>query len=114
FEAFVGRRPTEGLVGGDLGADARPVYTGECELGTTLSSALCPDGPLTTSRADFDVWFRYADTIDKPFVLYLSLLQGGPVQEFKSKAFFPLDGAGWGNTPGEDHNFGFTTEFHLK
>ena len=33
---------------------------------------------------------------------------------FDTAAFFPLDGKGFGNTPGFSHNYGFTTEGHIK
>ncbi len=29
---------------------------------------------------------------------------------FSSGAFFPIDNMGWGNTPGETHNYGFTSQ----
>jgi fibro-slime domain-containing protein len=35
------------------------------------------------------------------------------VSEFSSAAFFPLDGIGFGNTPGYSHNHHFTTESHV-
>jgi fibro-slime domain-containing protein len=33
---------------------------------------------------------------------------------FESGEFFPLDNAGFGNTPGQEHNYHFTTEAHVK
>ena len=36
------------------------------------------------------------------------------IKIFDSNAFFPIDGQGFGNTPGQPHNFHFTTEIHLK
>jgi fibro-slime domain-containing protein len=36
------------------------------------------------------------------------------IGEFDSNAFFPLDNQGYGNTPGEVHNYHFTTEAHVS
>jgi fibro-slime domain-containing protein len=51
--------------------------------------------------------------VNKPFLVYFLFAENGGVFTFASKAFFPLDGAGWGNSPHKsNHNFGFTTELH--
>lgn len=115
FETYQGDQETLGLVPVDLGTDLKPGYTGICEANV---SGPCPYGQQTTSQTDFDAWYRYTADVNKPYVIYFSLAPNGPVVTFQSDFFFPLDGAGWGNSGnGEDgnpHNFGFTTEVHTQ
>jgi fibro-slime domain-containing protein len=111
FEAFDGKGVTPGLMGAALGDDQKPVYSSLCEL--MPDKTACPYGQMTTSRADFDEWYRFTDGVNRPYLLYLLFAANGGVFTFSSKAFFPLDGAGWGNSPHKSHhNFGFTTEIH--
>jgi fibro-slime domain-containing protein len=113
FEAFDGKGATTGLLDSTLGADRKPVYASHCEASSDKAS--CPYGQMTTSRADFDQWYRFTDGVNQPFVLYLKFEANAGVYTFASKAFFPLDGAGWGNSPHKSHhNFGFTTELHTR
>jgi fibro-slime domain-containing protein len=115
FQAFSGSTPTLGMVENDLGADQKPVYTGICEGG---SGGNCPYGQQSTSKANFDQWYRYAANVNQPYVVYFSLEPNGNVLTFQSDLFFPLDGAGWGNSgtgeDGNEHNFHFTTEVHTQ
>jgi fibro-slime domain-containing protein len=113
FEAFDGKGATTGLLESTLGADRKPVYASHCEA--VPDKDLCPYGQMTTSKADFDQWYRFTDGVNKPFVLYLKFDANNGVYTFASKAFFPLDNAGWGNSPHKSHhNFGFTTELHTR
>ncbi|HXU81487.1 MAG TPA: fibro-slime domain-containing protein [Polyangia bacterium] len=127
FESFRGNEPTPGLVAAMLGADRKPVYASMCEAsagtggngnGRRNRGGPCPYGQMTTNQADFDQWYRYTDGVNKPYLLYLNFQDMGGVSTFASDHFFPLDGAGWGNsgadTAGTPHNFGFTTELHTK
>ncbi|HEX3696046.1 MAG TPA: fibro-slime domain-containing protein [Polyangia bacterium] len=117
FEHFQGDDVTPNLVGPTLGADHKPVYASQCEGGAAMTDVTCPYGQQTTSKMDFDQWYRPADGVNKQFFLYLMFdkLASG-VATFQSSHFFPLDGQGWGNsgedTDGNLHNFGFTTEVH--
>jgi fibro-slime domain-containing protein len=48
--------------------------------------------------------------------LELELVEDPPdsgIYVFDSDAFFPLDGMGFSNTPGQSHNYHFTTEVHV-
>jgi fibro-slime domain-containing protein len=116
FEVFEGRGLTTGLVAPEL-QDGKPVYTGQCELGVAVSS-LCPFGAMTTSKKNFDQWYRSIEGVNRPYLVYFLFV--GPdakgVSTFHSSRFFPVDGAGWGNNgkdmQGNPHNFGFTTEIH--
>jgi fibro-slime domain-containing protein len=116
FEAYGGAKPTVGLVGPDLGSDAKPVYASVCEA--TPDPAACPYGQETTSKDKFDEWYRFTDGVNQPYLVNLSFAptSGGRIATFDSQLFFPLDNAGWGNSgggeDGKKHNFGFTTELH--
>jgi fibro-slime domain-containing protein len=115
FEAFTGDPETKGLVATTIGSDGKPVYTGSCEAAGV--TATCPFGQQTTSKANFDQWYRYTDGVNKPFVIYLQFQPVANMMTFQSDNFFPLDGAGWGNnhTRGDGpRNFAFTTEVHAK
>jgi len=101
FETFMGAGE-KGIVAMQLGADLKPVYV---------------DGKhqFTTTKANFDQWYRNVDGVNKPYLLYLVVEPNGLVFTFDSDAFFPLDGQGWGNEGANpDHNFGFTTEVHTQ
>jgi fibro-slime domain-containing protein len=111
FEAFTGKTPTLNLVAADLGADRKPVYASMCEAGGALGAA-CPYGPETTSKANFDQWYRSTEGVNKPYLLYFMFETTNGVSTFRSDHFFPLDNAGWGNTG--EHNWGFTTELHTQ
>jgi fibro-slime domain-containing protein len=126
FEHFAGSG-TKGLVDATLGADGKPVYTGICEAANPPKGT-CPDGQMTTGKANFDQWYRYTDGVNKPHLVYFffQATPGQSVITFDSQFFFPLDNGGWqapgvtgGDMPlnGNDdkpHNFSFTTELHTK
>jgi fibro-slime domain-containing protein len=113
FESFDGKGATTGLLEAALGTDRKPVYASHCEAAPDKD--FCPYGQMTTSKADFDEWYRLTAEVNEPFVLYLKFDANDGVYTFASKAFFPLDGAGWGNSPHKSHhNFGFTTELHTR
>jgi fibro-slime domain-containing protein len=114
FEAFSGKDVTPGLVAPDLGSDQKPVYASHCEA--MPDNALCPYGQMTTSKTYFDEWYRFTNGVNKPYVVYLEFAPNGGVFTFSSTAFFPLDEAGWGNSPQQKgkHNYGFTTELHTS
>lgn len=118
FEAFQGGSPTLGLVAEALGTDQKPVYASKCEASLLGGKALCPFGRMTTSKSNFDAWYRYTPDVNKPYVVYLQFVPNAGVYTFQSSFFFPLDGAGFGDSAtgndGRRHNFGFTTELHTK
>jgi len=87
-----------GIVANQLGADGKPVYASRMGRGST-----------TSGQANFDQWYRSVPDVNQTYVLGLRLVQNGPVVTFQADAFFPLDGAGFGNQ-GDPHNFEFTTE----
>jgi fibro-slime domain-containing protein len=116
FEAFSGAGATTGMVAPTLGTDGKPVYTGVCEAAGKTPA--CPNGQQTTSKANFDQWYRYTDGVNKAFIIYLQFAPstsatGAPIMTFQSHAYFPVDNAGWGNE-GKTHNYALTTEIHTK
>jgi len=116
FEAYAGRDASKGIVKATLGDDQKPVYNGTGPITDPKN------GQQTTSKMDFDQWYRATANVNKPYVVYFYFQPNGGVLTFQSGAFFPLDGKGWGNTCTEDgatckkqnHNFGFTTEVHTQ
>ncbi len=118
-----GNNVTTGLVASLLGTDQKPVYASKCEEATVTSPMppTCPFGPETTTKADFDQWYRYTQGVNLPFIVRLFFApEANGLFTFQSSLFFPLDNAGFGNTPGvtgndgKPHNFSFTTELHTQ
>jgi len=119
FEHFAGTTASKGIVQPTLGADQKPVYA-------SSGSFIDPmNGQQTTTKANFDQWYRNTDGVNKPYIVYLYFEPSNNVLTFESLSFFPIDGVGWGNTCHEpdampksckpqDHNFGFTTEVHTQ
>jgi fibro-slime domain-containing protein len=116
FETYKGSDASKGIVKDTLGDDQKPVYNG---TGPIIDAK---NGQQTTSKMDFDQWYRGTAKVNKPYEVYFHFEPNGNVLTFQSAAFFPLDGKGWGNTCTEadatckkwDHNFGFTTEVHTQ
>ena len=115
FEVFLSQVATPHLVEDVLGSDLKPGYASKCEDGMTLDPAACPHGPETTTRANFDEWYRNTLGVNLPYIAYFYFQpQADGLFLFESTSFFPLDNAGFGNTPGQVHNCLFTTELHTK
>jgi fibro-slime domain-containing protein len=108
FEAYSGSGASKGIVKATLGDDQKPVYNG---TGPIIDAR---NGQQTTSKTDFDQWYRATDKVNKPYLVYFYFEPNNGVLTFQSTAFYPLDGKGWGDTPGSNHNFGFTTEVHTQ
>jgi fibro-slime domain-containing protein len=118
FEVFEGKGVTTGLVAAELDTrdnSRKPRYVSKCELGAPVSSD-CPFGAMTTTAANFDTWYRSAEGVNRTYFVYFKLRppERG-ISTFWSAHFFPLDGAGWGDSGvdnGVSHNYSFTTEIH--
>jgi fibro-slime domain-containing protein len=97
FETFTGGGES-GIAAPQLGSDAKPVYV---------------DVPhqFTTTKANFDQWYRNVPGVNLPYILYLVVEPNSGIFTFDSESFFPLDDQGFGDE-GLEHNFGFTTEVH--
>ncbi len=115
FEVFTSQVSTPHLVADALGVDKKPVYASHCEQGMPLDKTVCPYGEETTTRANFDEWYRDTPGVNLAYLAYFYFQpQDNGLFLFDSTAFFPLDNAGFGNTPGLSHNCLFTTELHTK
>jgi fibro-slime domain-containing protein len=91
-----------GLVADQLGADGKPVYTGD------------PTTPTTNGQEFFDQWYRDVDGVNVPFEIDLVLVDNGDgTWTYDNSEFFPLDDMGFGNE-GRSHNYHFTLELHSE
>ena len=74
-----------------------------------LSSSVRPT-PVITDQTSFDQWYRDTPGVNETFEIPVTLPDtGGGNLVYDSAAFFPIDGMGFGNSAGEEHNFHFTT-----
>jgi fibro-slime domain-containing protein len=116
FERFYGGAPTTGLLAADLGADRKPVYAFRCD--DQQAGGQCLYGSQTTTASAFDQWYRFADGVNRPYILFLAFAStSAGISTFASGNFFPVDGAGWsvnGNFDNRSHNYSFTTEVHTS
>lgn len=120
FESFSGEGATKGLVAPGLDPDRKPIYASQCEL--MPDPTLCPAGQQTTSKASFDQWYRSTPGTNYAYLLYFQMEPVGKVVSFQSDNFVPVDDVGFNDTwlgdgemeGGLKHNYGFTTELHLK
>jgi fibro-slime domain-containing protein len=130
FEAFNGLNDIGcGMVAPMLGPDSKPVFvsgigtkkrvtTGDWEH---LTFASCDEwngwtpADVITSQASFDQWYRDDPSVNQTLQLDVTLVDDGSgALAYDSKAFFPIDNMGFGNTANQQHNFHFTTEGHVK
>lgn len=91
------------IVARDLGADGTPAYAGG------------DDGTDTTAGPDeFAQWYHDVDGVNRSLTVFLPLTEEADGRlTFESDAFFPIDNRGFGNE-GNEHNYHFTTEVHLR
>jgi len=93
----------KGITTTTIGADGKPVYGDH------------PTGTITThGQSYFNQWYNDDKTVNRSFVIGLKTTTRSGVQSFQSDNFFPLDNQGYGNTAGQSHNYGFTTEIHTS
>jgi fibro-slime domain-containing protein len=115
FQAIVTTQVTPHLVASALSMDRKPIYASHCEVGAMLDNKQCPQGAETTTQANFDEWYRNTAGLNLPYVLYFYFQpENNGLFLFQSSQFFPVDNAGFGNTPGNSHNYSFTSELHTK
>ncbi|MBE9047497.1 fibro-slime domain-containing protein [Pleurocapsales cyanobacterium LEGE 10410] len=92
-----------GITTNTLGADKKPVYAG--------------GSYSTTTKANFDQWYRDVDDVNmsKSYNIQLAKQPGTNIYTFNNNGqqFFPLDGLLFGNE-GRNHNFHFTYEIHTQ
>lgn len=107
-----GHMDFEGLIADDrgivlptLGVDGKPVYAG------------LAGNPTTSGQANFDQWYRDVSGVNMTSSLTLTANEtfaGSGIYQYSNNSFFPIDGQGFGNTPGQSHNFHFTFELHTQ
>jgi fibro-slime domain-containing protein len=108
FEKFSGSTATTGLVQSQLDADRKPIYA---NAGATSQ---------TSSKDNFDQWYRDVPGTNQTFEISLVMMSVGPnACSFHESTFFPIDGKGFGSeglkgSDGNEHNFLFTTEIHTS
>jgi fibro-slime domain-containing protein len=122
FEQFVGNNVTMGLVENMLGADGKPVYTGICDQRgqpyVDPLPAACPYAQQTTSKANFDQWYRDVPGVNLTKVVRMSLARepSGRAYAISNASFFPWDGdpnswvAQGLELERDGHDYGFTSE----
>jgi fibro-slime domain-containing protein len=95
------------------GAGCWPSTTGICNVGTCQPWDFNPPTYEIESSTSFDQWYT-TSAINMEIAQDLPLTEMSPgVFVYDSNAFFPLDNQGFGNTPGQAHNYHFTTEIHV-
>ncbi len=120
FEAFSGNQISPGIVASDLGSDKKPVYN---EAGPNMvsmggemvyfSNPGNMEGQQTTSKANFDQWYRDTPGVNQSMEYALPFEAAGSGLVFDSNSFFPADDKLFGNE-GNNHNFWFTYELHMQ
>jgi fibro-slime domain-containing protein len=96
---------------------ANPKPTGICGIGTCVPWDISPITYAIKSSSTFAQWYNTTAGINMevPGELMLTQDPAAPgTSFFDSTAFFPIDNKGFGNTAGQQHNYHFTTEIHVK
>jgi fibro-slime domain-containing protein len=94
-----------------------PTPPGDCNVGTCQPWDFDPPTHEIQSAATFAQWYNTDQSINMEIPLELPLTEDPNrpgTYVYDNAEFFPLDGQGFGNTPGEAHNYHFTTEIHVK
>lgn len=90
--------------------------TGICYVGTCDPWTFMPPTYDITSATTFNQWYNTTAGVNQEIPGMLTLTEtpaGSGVYVYDTTAFFPIDGQGFGNTPGQMHNYAFTTEIHV-
>ena len=100
FENAIG--DDRGFVGANIGVGRKPVYAGGAGTATTHGASA------------FNQWYNDVAGVNKTISQTIQLDNGGSgsVYTYTNNSFFPIDNQGWGNTPGQSHNYHFTFELH--
>lgn len=93
-----------------------PMPVGICNVGTCVPWDFMPPTYEIQSGSSFGQWFTTTAGVNQEVSLSLTLTETAPdsgIFVYDTNAFFPLDGMAFGTTPGQTHNFHFTTEIHV-
>lgn len=100
MEAFWGIWPATEIVQNQLGSDRKPVFRSA-------------NGQVT-SAATFAQWYNDFTDVNMRLIREIELTDvGGGTFRYRNLAFFPINGAGFGNQ-GRANNYHFTTEAHTE
>jgi fibro-slime domain-containing protein len=98
-------------------SDKNPNPTGVCGIGSCVPWDISPITYSIKSGTSFAQWYNTVANLNMELPGELTLVEtppGSGVSVFDTNAFFPIDNMGFGNTPGQAHNYHFTTEIHVK
>lgn len=96
---------------------ANPTPTGVCGVGTCAPWTITPPTWSIQGGSSFASWYNTTAGVNMEIPGELMLAEtpaGSGVSVYDSTAFFPIDNQGFGNTPGQAHNYSFTTEIHVR
>lgn len=96
---------------------ANPTPMGVCGIGTCVPWDISPITYSIKSSSTFDQWYNTVAGVNMEVPGELMLVEDPPgsgVSVYDTNAFFPIDDKGFGNTAGQQHNYHFTTEIHVK
>ena len=102
------------LARGDPAPRARSGWN-RFQLGVRVSHARCTSYSIKDGNS-FAQWYNTTANVNQEIPGQLTLTEtpaGSGISMYDSTAFFPIDGKGFGNTPGQTHNYSFTTEIHV-
>jgi fibro-slime domain-containing protein len=96
---------------------ANPTPTGVCGIGTCAAWTITPPTYSIKDGSSFAQWYNTTPNVNIEIPGQLTLAEtppGSGISVFDTTAFFPIDGQGFGTTPGQTHNYSFTTEIHVR
>jgi len=98
-------------------SDLNPNPTGVCGIGKCEKWTFKPPTWSIKDSSSFAQWYNTTANVNMEIPGELMLTETAPgsgISVFDSNMFFPIDNKGFGNTPGQSHNYSFTTEIHVK
>lgn len=108
FERY-GGSGLAGIVENTLSLEGKPVHV---KANTAHTSNKYSGGVLTTDDY-FAMWYADDATYNKTLrksLKFTKLLSGAYQYDASGSTFFPIDNEGFGNTPGQSHNYSFSSE----
>lgn len=96
---------------------SNPTPPGVCGIGTCAPWTITPPTYSIKDGTSFGQWYTTVAKVNMEVPGELMLVEtpaGSGVSVYDSTSFFPIDNQGFGNTPGQSHNYSFTTEIHVK
>jgi len=110
-------RQQRGVSGPGCWTTANPNAQGVCNIGTCAPWTITPITYSIKDGSSFAQWYTTVAGVNMEVPGELTLTEtppGSGVSVYDSTSFFPIDMKGFGNTPGQSHNYAFTTEIHLR